>query len=242
MHTINLVYILEDTDTMKTVINAFLTATLFAVALHAQTPSSEVVVNKMIEAYGGEKNLEQLNNYEQSWHIETMTTDTNGTDTRAVHMPILLRTELVYPHKTEVRTLIKDYGTKQFGQKKVQAQGAMLDAMKLQLMRLFHPLILQEKLSDITLTETSEHYVLDLKGGSISSEYFVSKKSYFIEKVVGHLMMGAQEMAFLTLYDDYTSLNGVMLPRKEVKYAGSVNTAVMRLQKMTFTSPPQKHR
>ncbi|MEN8147378.1 MAG: hypothetical protein ABFR02_07150 [Campylobacterota bacterium] len=227
---------------MKTVIKIFLTVSLFAIALHAQAPTSEVVVNKMIEAYGGEKSIMQLNNYEQFWHIETKTRDTNGTDTRAVHMPILLRTELVYPHKTEVRTLINDYGTKQFGQKKVQAEGAMLDAMKLQLMRLFHPLVLKEKLGDITLSETSEHYVLDLKAGSISAEYFVSKKSYLIEKVVGHLKMGSQGMEFLTLYEDYTSLNGVMLPRKEVKYAGSVNTAVMRLQKMTFTAPPQKHR
>ena len=208
---------------MKTVIKILLAVSLFAIALHAQTPTRDVVVNKMIEAYGGEKSIKQLNNYEQFWHIETKTRDTNGTDTRAVHMPILLRTELVYPHKTEVRTLIKDYGTKQFGQKKVQAQGAMLDAMKLQLMRLFHPLVLKAKVSDITLSETPEHYVLDLKAGSISSEYFVSKKSYFIDKVVGHLKMGSQGMAFLTLYEDYTSLNGVMLPRREVKYAGDVN-------------------
>ena len=220
----------------------FLTATLFSVALYAQTPSSEVVINKMIEVYGGEKNLKQLNNYEQVWHIETKTSDTNGTDKRFVQLPILLRTELVYPHKTEIRTLIKDYGTKQFGQKKIQAKGPMLDAMKLQLMRLFHPLLLKEKVSDITLSETPGQYVLVLSADNITAEYFVSKKSYLIEKVIGHLKMGSQEMAFLTLYEDYTTFKGVLLPRKEVKYAGGVNTAVMRLQTMTFTNPPQKHR
>lgn len=227
---------------MKTIIKICLALTLFALALQAETTDREALIEKMIAVYGGEKNLKQLDNYRQLWHIETMTSDTNGTDTRSVELPLLLRTELVYPHKSEIRTLIKDYGTKQFGAKRVEAKGPMLDAMKLQLMRLFHPLLLKSKLGDITLSERPQHYVLALQAGSISAEYFVSKKSYLIEKVVGHLLMGSQKMEFVTLYEEYISYQGVMLPSREVKYAGSVNTAVMRLKEMAFTNPPQKHR
>lgn len=227
---------------MKIILKTFITLIFLSLALHAQSPSKAVLINKMIEVYGGEKNLAQLNNYEQVWHIETKTSDTNGTDKREVHLPIFLKTELIYPQKSEIRILINDYGTKQFGQEKIQAKGPMLDAMKAQLIRLFHPLILKEKIADITASETPEYYLLAITANSVTAEYFVSKKSYLIEKVIGRLQMGPQNMEFLTLYEDYKPINGVMVPHTEIKYAGSVNTAVMRLQEMKLTPSVQSHR
>lgn len=192
----------------------------------------------MIEAYGGEKNLAQLNNYEQTWHIETKTSDTNGTDKRTVHLPTFLKTELIYPNKTEIRTLENGIGTKQFGSATIQAQGPMLDAMKAQLMRLYHPLIFKDNVTRINISENPEHYILGFTADSVTAEYYVSKQSYLIEKVIGRLQMGYQTMEFLTLYEDYKLLNGVRIPHTETKYAGSVNTAMMRLTEMKFTSAP----
>ncbi len=225
---------------MKSVLKVLAGVTALVMTLQAQTPG-EAVVEKMIEVYGGEKNLKQLNNYTQQWHIETMTSDTNGSDTREVNLPIFLYTKLLYPHKSETRMLINDYGTKEFSQKKIQATGPMLDAMKLQRMRLYHPLILKNNLNAISVEQTPEHYVLVLKEKALTAKYFVSKRSYLIDKVIGELNMGGQKMEFLTLYEAYQARNGVMLPHKEVKFAGGVNTAVMRLQQMKFTPPPQKH-
>jgi len=220
---------------MKIILKAFLALIFISLTLHAQALSGTAVIEKMIEAYGGEKNLVQLNNYEQVWHIETKTSDTNGTDKRTVHLPAFLKTELIYPHKTEIRILENNIGTKQFGTATIQAQGPMLDAMKVQLMRLFHPLVLKEKIKAITVSDTPEHFLLALTANSVSAEYYVSKNSYLIEKVIGRLQIGAQTMEFLTLYKDYKPFNGAMVPYTEVKYAGSVNTAVMRLQEMKFT-------
>ncbi|MCK9372636.1 MAG: hypothetical protein M0P91_05520 [Sulfuricurvum sp.] len=219
---------------MKSLLPLWLAITLFAVSLHAKIPENKTIIAKMIKGYGGEKNLRQLNDYEQIWHIETKTTDSNGTDKRAVHLPFFLKTELIYPNKTETRTLINDYGTKQFGEEKMEVRGAMLDAMKLQLIRLFHPLVLKEKMKSLSLSEVPEYYVLTLHADHLSADYFVSKKSYLIEKVVGHLQMGEQNMEFVTLYEEYKPINGVMLPHTETKYAGNVNTAVMRLKEMKF--------
>lgn len=223
---------------MKTVLKTFIIVIFAAIALHAQIPNSTAIITKMIEVYGEEKNLAQLNNYEQTWHIETKTSDTNGTDKRTVHLPTSLKTELIYPHKTEIRTLENGIGSKQFGSTTVQAQGPMLDAMKAQLMRLFHPLILKDNITRINVSETPEHYILAFAADSVTAEYYVSKQSYLIDKVIGRLQMGSQTMEFLTLYEDYKLLNGVMIPYTEVKYAGSVNTAVMRLSEMKFTSVP----
>ncbi len=225
---------------MRPITRLFLAIMLFTATLYAKDePNSKVVIDRMVIAYGGEQNIKQLNAYEQFWKIETKTTDTNGTDNRMVMMPSSLTTELIYPNKTEVRILHNNYGTKKFSNKTIKAQGPMLDAMKLQLMRIYHPLILQSKLNNITASEDANYYILTLKQGSIAAKYFVSKENYLIEKVIGQLQMGGQAMEFVTLYEDYKVQNGVMVPHKEIKYAGSVNTAIMHLQKMHFITAPK---
>lgn len=224
---------------MKTLLKTLTTLAVLVLSLQAQAQPNQVIIDHMIDAYGGEKNLVQMNHYDQIWTIETRTTDTNGTDKRSVHLPYYLKTELIYPNKTEIRLLDHDTGTKQFGSQIIPAHGPMLDAMKTQLMRLYHPLILKEQIANITVAETPEHYILTLNAGTVSADYFVSRKSYLIDKVIGRLQMGPQQMEFLTLYDDYKPFKGVMIPHAETKYAGSVNTAVMRLEKTTLTAPVQ---
>ncbi len=207
----------------------------FASMLAAKELSSESVIKSMIDAYGGKKKIEQLNAYTQVWDIETKTSDINGTDHRTVLMPDSLRTELVYPNKKEIRLLIKNSGIKQFDNSVQKAQGPMLDAMKLQFMRIYNPLILEKKLNSITLLPTDgDHYILKLIEKGLSTEYVVSKKNYLIDKVIGTLKMGGTDMQFVTYYKDYKPVNGVMAAHKEIKYAGSVNTAIMRLKKMKF--------
>ena len=220
--------------------NLFFTLTLLTAGLLANdTPHADVIIKRMIVAYGGKQNIQQLNAYEQFWNIETKTTDTNGTDERMVMMPNSLSTKLLYPNKTEIRMLHNNYGTKKFDDQLIQAKGPMLDAMKLQLMRLYHPLVLQRKLSHIHASEDAKHYILTLTQGSISAQYFVSKERYLVDKVIGKLQMGAQTMEFVTLYKDYRPVQGVMVPYKEIKYAGNVNTAVMHLLKMHFLTAPK---
>ncbi len=206
---------------------------LFVSSLIAEETGIENILKNMTDAYGGKEKVQQLNSYTQVWDIETKTDDKNGTDYRAVLMPDSLKTELVYPDKTETRLLIKDSGIKQFDNRVIKARGPMLDAMRLQLMRLYSPLVLLEKINNIELISAKDdHYVLKLSEGTLSAEYFVPKKSYLIDKVVGTLKMGGQSMQFVTFYEDYKPINGVMVVHKEIKYAGDVNTAVMRLKKM----------
>lgn len=207
---------------------------LLLIALYAENLSSNTIIDNMISAYGGEKALQQLNNYNQVWHIETKTTDTNGTDERIVNMPSSLTTKLTYPHKSEMRILHNDFGIKKYGDRESQAKGPMLDAMKLQLMRLYSPLVLQSKKEKIKLLSQDKYYKLILHQGSITAEYFVSKTTYLIEKVIGRLTIGSQQMEFLTFYDDYKDVNGVMIPYIEIKYAGNVNTAIMHLKETNF--------
>ena len=219
---------------MKKVIQLILAVALSVTAMYGAEPSATKLLDKMIAAYGGAENLKQLNDYKQSWHIETKVSDTNGSDLREVMIPSYLYTHLSYSHKSEVRILEGDKGVKKFGQKTIEAKGPMLDAMKLQLMRLFHPLELKKRVKNIKLSLTPTHYMFSLDENGLTAEYFVSKKSFLIQKVIGRLQIGGQKMEFLTLYQDYKRVNGVMVPHKEVKYAGEVNTAIMRLQVTQF--------
>jgi len=220
---------------MKQIITIFLTMLVLISPAFAQESDIDAVINKMLTASGGEEKLLQLNNYKQTWNVEFMNSDKSGYDKRTIILPEYLKTEIIYPDKREVRIVDKETGTKIFGNKTLQAKGPMLDAMRLQLMRLYHPLELKNRAKNLTMTQNNKQYILALKNGAIAVEYIVSKKTYLIEKVIGRLQMGPQQMEFLTRYEDYKSKNGVLIPHKEVKFVGSMNTAIMTLKKIEFT-------
>ena len=219
---------------MKHIISILLVTLFLSSVTQAKEINTNEVIKKMIKAYGGKSNLLKLNNYKQVWNIEFMTSDKSGFDKREVEMPYKLRTEIVYPERTEVRMINKNSATKIFGGKKTPIKGPMFNAVKLQLMRLYHPLVLKNKLKDLTLTQNKKQYIFILKNGNLTVEYVVSKKTYLIEKAIGRLKMGLHQMQFLTRYEDFRSKGGVLVPHKEIKFVGGMNTAVMVLKEMKF--------
>ena len=220
---------------MKQIVNILLMALLFfSVANAKEELDKQQIINKMIDSYGGEENLLQLLKYKQTWNVEFMSSDNSGIDKREVIMPNYLRTEIIYPNKTEIRVLDKDSAVKIFSGKVTPIKGPMIKAVKLQLMRLYNPLVLKNKIKNINVSQNSKQYILELENDGMKVEYIVSKKTMLIEKTIGRLQMGPQQLEFLTKYDEYKSVNGVMIPHKEIKFVGSLNTAVMTLDKNMF--------
>ena len=107
--------------------------------------------------------------------------------------------------------------------------------MRLQRMRLYNPLLLKEQVREIKVSETGDHYILTLTEQRLTTDYHVNKKSHLIEIVVGTLQMGGMPMQFRTEYHDFKMEAKVMMPHREIKYAGSVNTAVLTLLATQFT-------
>lgn len=217
---------------MKIVTKILLIVAFFALSAQAEDLNKEAVIDKMIEVYGGEALLVYVSSYDQIWAIDRKVDNKQGIDYRQVTLPDYLSTKLVYEDKTEVRTLVKDKGIKILDGKQIEPKGPMLDSMKLQLMRLYTPVVLKQKIKDITLSSDDTNYELSLPNGTILTRYFVSKKSFLIEKVIGKLQMGKESMEFKTLYQDYKNINGLMLAHTEVKYASDINTAVLKLNNM----------
>jgi len=222
-----------------TTLRSLLTLTLLcaASALFAAQPDSAQVLKQMVEHYGGQAALEKLNApYRQQWDLIAMTSKEKGTDQRTISLPQMLTIELTYPSKSEKRILDGDKGEKIYNKTQhVMARGPGLMAMKLQRMRLYNPLLLQRRVAEISVTEESNgYYRLTLHEGGLTTDYYVNRQTLLIDKVTGTLTMNGASMTFLTEYHDYKAVEGVMLPHKEIKFAGNINTAVLTLRETHF--------
>ncbi len=204
--------------------------------LAAQLDSTELL-KQMVERYGGATALEKLNTpYRQHWDLVAMTSHEKGTDQRAIDLPGMLTVELTYPSKSEKRILNGDSGEKIYNKTRHEVvNGPGLMAMRLQRMRLYNPLLLQQRAAKIHVTEEGDKfYRLTLREGDITTDYHVNRKTLLIDKVIGTLQMNGMAMSFLTEYRDYKAVEGVMMPHTEIKYAGNVNTAVLTLRETSF--------
>jgi hypothetical protein len=121
---------------------------------YTQTWDVKTVLDRLIHTYGGEKNLRKMDNMTQEWVVVASMGNRHGTDVRRVHAPRQLRVDLSYPDKSETRILNGDVGHTIFGDAPPElVTGMQLDAMRLQLMRLYSPLMLRNKIDSIGLTE-----------------------------------------------------------------------------------------
>ncbi len=190
----------------------------------------ERVLNSMVEAYGGKEALSRASGYIQHWRVSRAADGVEGRETRRVTLPERLYVDLKYPDKEETRVLEGEVGIKIFDKRaKKQVFGPMLDAMKLQLLRVYNPLILKSLSDKIEMRRDKSGYILKLAVKGVECDYYVDPKSFHIEKTVGKLKMGETDMEFVTIYKDFITFKSVLMPGREIKYAGGVETAVNRL-------------
>lgn len=207
------------------------------ISLPALALASDVqaVLDRLVSAYGGETNLRKMDNMIQEWDLTAVMGNRSGTDTRRLRAPSRLRVDLAYPQKSETRIIDADHAFVVFeGDAPREVSGMQRDAMRLQLMRLYSPLILREKIGSVSLTEDGGLLALSLVENGLHVHYMVNKENWRIEKVAGSLLVNGNEIQFLTEYSDFKVIDGVLVHQKENKFAGGVNTAVLRLRNITF--------
>ncbi len=191
------------------------------------------ILDDMIAAYGGADNLKKLNSYVSLWDMKVQVRNETGTARVSVAQPGSLRVKLTYPTKTESRVVNAGAGYKQYdGGEKKPAHGPQLYAMKLQLMRLYSPLVLKSFSEKITVSDSNGYKVLSLTDGNISSHYFVNPKTRLIDAVIGKLAIAGRPMEFVTEYHDYKKIDGVFVHHMENKFAQGMNTAKLYLKEL----------
>jgi len=207
----------------------------FSSIVYSQALDLDTVLERIILSYGGEENLRQLDSQIQEWDIVALMSNRHGTDVRAVRAPNQLRVDLTYPGKSETR--IVD-GEKSYviydGAPAKTAVAPQRDAMRLQLMRLYSPLVLRGKLDSLSLAVEGDSYALTLLEHGVRVDYMVNTDNWRIEKVVGSLAINGKAFQFLTEYSNFTFRDGVLLHERENKFAGGVNTAVLQLRRLTL--------
>ncbi len=229
---------------MRALFLAICCSLLLGANLYAE-PSKDKILDRMVEVYGGSEALMKSVSYIQKWRVVRTADGVEGSDKRRVTLPNRLYIELSYPDRSETRILEGNIGIKVYnGGDKRQVSGPMLDAMKAQLMRLYTPLQLKEFSGEIKVAEKGGEYILALVKNGVECDYYVDPKNFHIVKTVGKLKMGPQIMQFVTLYKDFSKVDGVLMPHTEIKYAGNVNTAINHLLSTRFVKIKKvgKHR
>ena len=222
---------------MKTLFRVFFFFSLLVLANPADSQSLdlETVLERIIKSYGGEENLNKLNTVIQEWDFVALMSNRHGTDVRSIRIPAQLKVELTYPEKSETRILNQEASHTIYDKGPAQvATFPQRDAMRLQLMRLYSPLVLRDKQEFLTLTLEDQYCALSLVENGLKVDYLVNLDTWNIERVVGTLSIQGTEMRFLTEYSNFRFNDGVLVHERENKYAGSVNTAVLQLRNISL--------
>jgi outer membrane lipoprotein-sorting protein len=208
---------------------------IFSSIVYSQSLDLDTVLEQIIDTYGGEENLRQLDSQIQEWDVVALMSNRHGTDVRAVQTPDRLRVDLTYPGKSETRIVNGEnsYVIYDGAPAKIAVQ-PQRDAMRLQLMRLYSPLVLRSKLDSLSLVVEGDYYALTLLEHGVRVDYMVNTDNWRIEKAVGSLAINGTVFQFLTEYSKFTFRDGVLLHERENKFAGGVNTAVLQLRRLTL--------
>ena len=191
------------------------------------------VLEQMIATYGGEKNLQKLDSMVQEWDLLALMRNQQGTDKRSIRLAGQLRVELIYPDKLETRVLDGETAFAVFGDgDPAPASNMQKGAMRLQLMRFYSPLTLRERIDSLSLSQGDGHVVLSLTEGALQTDYVVSTETWHIVKTVGRLAINGAAMQFVTEYSEFSMVDGVLVPHRENKFVGGMNTAVLRLKRI----------
>ena len=202
------------------------------------------VLEQVIEAYGGETNVRKLDNMVQEWAFYAPRRGSHGADIRSVSVPGRLKVELHYPDKSETRVLSGDQGFVRFDERDATvASDQQRDGMRLQLMRLYSPLALLERVDNLQMraSEDGNYLALTLQEAGLRTDYLVNRTHWQIETVVGTMMIKGMEMRFRTEYSDFKFVDGVLIHHSENKFAGEVNTAKLRLQSIKLCAEFDPH-
>lgn len=201
----------------------------------AQAPELDTVLARLIDTYGGEHNLQKLDSQVQEWEMVALMGNRHATDVRRIRVPQQLRVELRYPDKTEIRIVNGDASHVIYdGSPAHPAHPPQSDAMRLQLMRLYSPLVLQRKRELLSLAKEDASTVITLFEHGVRVDYRINPDTWRIDKIVGSLAIHGGEMQFVTEYSDFVMHDGVLVHRRENKFAGGVNTAVLSLRNITL--------
>jgi hypothetical protein len=222
---------------------AALLATVAALALPAcaqQTPAPGTVVDAVLRAYGGARVLKGIQALRLDGTIVTAE-GRHGRFIRIVEGPHSLRVLLHYSDHVEIRVVDGKQGWNGDAPQTLKAaSGPMLAAMELQASRSWVPWILDE-MRDSLSVERADADVVVMSGGlapGLALRFYVDAHDHHVLRTESDMDTDGMKMDFATDYGDFRRVSGVLVPFREVSFAGGTHTASLTVQKARLNPPP----
>ena len=198
----------------------------------AAVSESASIVEKVITAYGGRERLAKVKAVSAEGRITALMRGDEGTYRRTLRRDGSLFVDIVYSRSSERRILHKGKGYRGTGGNVEEVSGPRYLAMVYQ----YNELDLPYGLLDGTLTvsglrKDTVHgeaaYVLRLadRGGS-QMDVGVNAKDSRIVKCTGIFVVGTESTSLSAEFEDFRTVDGVLLPFRVVNYAGGRKISV----------------
>jgi hypothetical protein len=196
---------------------------LFLLSSHSAMADVNELLEKIAEAYGGQKRIAEVTAYQQTGVTFSAMRGVEGDILRSYRHPDHLRVEIKYDEKnSELRILAGQYAWKQ----DQPAEGIFYSAMLLQAARLGLPAILFEHQKHVR----DGGMILDKQGVALNSLELNFHGNYRLVVGVdpdtgrilesrGIIEINNAAMEFGTTYDDFRYQQGRLFAFKEVHYA-----------------------
>ncbi|PIY28468.1 MAG: hypothetical protein COZ09_09760 [Comamonadaceae bacterium CG_4_10_14_3_um_filter_60_42] len=194
-----------------------------------QDAASVALVDKVVQAYGGAPQIEQMVSLNADGLINAIVRNASGTYKRWFQRPRMLRVETVYPTTSETRVLNGDLAWRITGGNLMTgAEGPARLAMIYQYKQLDLPYgllkgsyNLQHAGSETLGNQVTE--VMDLwddEGPAIRVN--VDTATHLIVKVAGQIDAGGHPMVLAAEFSDFRPVDGMILPFHINNYAGGM--------------------
>ena len=190
--------------------------------------ASLALVDKVVQAYGGPAQIEQMVSLNADGLINAIVRNASGTYKRWFQRPRMLRVETVYPETTETRVLNGELAWRiTGGNMMVGVEGPSRQAMIYQYKQLDLPYGLLKGRYNLRhagtetvanqATEAME--IWDEEGPNIRVN--VDATTHLIVKVTGQIAFGSQTMVLAAEFSDFRPVDGTPMPFHMKNYAGS---------------------
>jgi len=203
-------------------------------------PDIAKIVSMVVDAYGGEKATRAMRGYHAVGEQWATQSEEPIQVERWFASPDRLRLELAYPDHHETRITSGDLGWSGDSIESITPSNPFkLQAMRLQTARLDLPLRLLDHRNEIEWRGKDDdgRTVLRLPiGKGLNIDYHVDMKTYRITRIVMG-MAGPPPMDFAADYDEFHKVGGVLVPFKEITYAGDTVTSEYKTTRFEWNPP-----
>lgn len=197
------------------------------------------LVDRVLAAYGGSATLSKVSSYRMEGVVRTSHGRPPSPMARVFERPARLKVVLEHPDIKEIRILDGPVGWRSDRSGAfAEAEGPLLDSMKLQAARAALPWILADRRDSLTLGEPLVVEGTSLPGVELRLEPGLSLRAY-IDPETGRILRvstvldnPAMKIAFETRYSGFEEVEGILFAHVEQNYAGGQHTATTEIEKV----------